>query len=105
MSPPKRDLPNPELISSDWKGRVMGAPIPPLIGIRNSTEHTKRRRTWNRGFNPTAMKQYEPMVYAKVLQLLETIVQRGQVDLAEIISYFALVSLYIAQLKPTLTPC
>ena len=51
------------------------------------------------------MKQYEPMVYAKVLQLLETIVQRGQVDLAEIISYFALVSLYIAQLKPTLTPC
>ena len=70
----------------------MGAPIPPLIGIRSNTEHTKRRRTWNRGFNPTAMRQYEPMVNEKVLQLLEAILQRYQVDLAEIIGYFTLVS-------------
>ena len=83
----------------------MGAPIPPLIGIRDNAEHTKRRRTWNRGFNPTAMKQYEPIVHERVLQLLEVVVQRGQVDLAEILSYFASVSPYIAQLKPALTPC
>ena len=81
----------------------MGAPIPPLIGIRDSVEHTKRRRTWNRGFNPTAMRQYEPAVHERVLQLLEAIVQRGRVDLGEIFGYFALASSFIARLKPTLT--
>jgi len=81
----------------------MGAPILPLIGIRDSAEHAKRRRTWNRGFNPTAMRLYEPAVYERVLQLLETIVQRGRVDLGETFGYFALASSFIAQLKPTLT--
>ena len=81
----------------------MGAPVPPLIGIRDSAEHAKRRRTWNRGFNPTAIKQYEPAVYERVLQLLEAIVQRGRVDLSESFGYFALASSFIAQLEPMLT--
>ena len=63
-------------------------PIPPLIGVRDGPEHAKRRRTWNRGFNPAAMKDYEPMVHKRVLELLETIVQRGQVDLCEMFGYF-----------------
>ena len=81
----------------------MGAPIPPLIGIRDGAEHAKRRRTWNRGFNPTAMRQYEPAVRERVLQLLEAIVQRGRVDLGETFGYFALALSFIAQLRPTLT--
>jgi len=81
----------------------MGAPIPPLIGIRDSAEHAKRRRTWNRGFNPTSMRQYEPAVYERVLQLLEVIVQRGRVDLSETFGYFALASFFVARLVPTLT--
>ena len=74
----------------------MGAPIPPLIGIRDGAEHAKRRRTWNRGFNPVAMRQYEPAVHERVLQLLETILQRGRVDLGESFGYFALVSFFVA---------
>ena len=81
----------------------MGAPVPPLVAIRDNAEHAKRRRTWNRGFNPTAMKQYEPAVHERVSQLLETIVQRGRVDLGEIFGYFALVSSFIVWLRPMLT--
>ena len=81
----------------------MGAPIPPLVGIRDIAEHAKRRRTWNRGFNPTAMRQYEPAVHERVLQLLEAIVQRGRVDLGENFGYFALASSFIVRLKSTLT--
>jgi len=81
----------------------MGAPIPPLIGIRDGAEHAKRRRTWNRGFNPAAMRQYEPAVRERVLQLLEAIVQRGRVDLGETFGYFALALSFIARPKPTLT--
>ena len=81
----------------------MNAPILPLVGIRDSAEHTKRRRTWNRAFNPTAMKQYEPIVHKRVVQLLEEIVQRGRFDLAEMFSNSALVSSFIAPPKPMLT--
>ena len=72
----------------DWLGRMMYAPIPPLIGVRDGPKHAKRRRTWNRGFNPAAMKEYEPMVHRRILELLEVIVQRGQVDLCEIFGHF-----------------
>jgi len=81
----------------------MNAPIPPLIGIRDSAEHARRRRTWNRGFNPTAMKQYEPIIHKRVEQLLEAIVQRGRFDLAEMFSRSALVSSFISRSKPILT--
>ena len=81
----------------------MGTPIPPLVGVRDSVEHAKRRRTWNRGFNSTAIKQYEPAVYERVSQLLETVMQHGRVDLGEKLGYFALVLSLVVQLKPILT--
>lgn len=71
----------------DWLGRTMYIPIPPLIGVRDGPEHAKRRRTWNRGFNPEAMKEYGPMVHKRVLEFLGVIVQRGQVDLCEMFGY------------------
>jgi len=66
----------------------MYASIPPVIGVRDGPEHAKRRRTWNRGFNPAAMQEYEPMVHKRTLELLEVIVRRGQVDFGEIFGYF-----------------
>ena len=81
----------------------MGAPIPSLIAIRDSAEHARRRRTWNRGFNTAAVKQYEPAVYESVSQLLEVIVQCSRVDLGEKFGHFALASSLITQLKVRLT--
>lgn len=71
--------------------RILNPPIPSLVAIRDSAERTRRRRTWNRGFNPIAMRQYEPIVHKRVIQLLETLSQRGRVDLAEMFGYFAFV--------------
>ena len=82
---------------------AIGASIPSLIAIRDSAEHARRRRTWNRGFNTAAMKQYEPAVYQRVSQLLEVIVERSRVDLGEKFGYFALASSPIVQLKHALT--
>jgi cytochrome P450 len=77
-------------------------PLPPLIGVRDGPEHAKRRRTWNRGFNPAAMKEYEPMVHKRVLELLEVIAQRGQVDFGEMFGCFTSVP-SSTRSNPTLT--
>jgi len=39
------------------------------------------------------------MVHKRVIQLLEAIVQRGRVDLSEMLGYFALASPFTAQLE------
>lgn len=80
----------------------MYIPIPPLIGVRDGSEHAKRRRTWNRGFNPAAMEEYEPMVHERVLELSEAIVHRGRVDLSEMFGYFMSVPSFACS-DPTLT--
>ncbi|KAF9783489.1 cytochrome P450 [Thelephora terrestris] len=72
----------------DWSSRTMNAPIPPLIGVRDGPTHAKRRRTWNRGFNPAAMREYEPMVHKRVLELTEVLAQRGRVDLSAMFGYY-----------------
>ena len=79
----------------DWFGRTLHAPILPLIGLRDGSEHAKRRRTWNRGFNGSAMKNYEPMVHKRVLELLEVIIQLGQVDLSELLGRFTFVASFV----------
>ena len=50
------------------------------------------------------MKEYEPIVHKKVVQLLRVIIQRGQVDLSQLFCYFALVPSRIDRLKLPLTP-
>ena len=77
---------------SDWPARILHPPILSLVSIRDSAEHARRRRTWNRGFNPVAMKAYEPIVYKRIIQLSEVLVQRSRVDLAELFDYFTCVS-------------
>jgi hypothetical protein len=48
------------------------------------------------------MTQYEPLVRKRVVQLSETLAQRGQVDLAELFGHFAFVSSFAVYLKPSL---
>lgn len=77
----------------DWPGRTLNVPIPSLIGVRDGPEHAKRRRTWNRGFSPASMRDYEPMVRERVLGLSKAIAQRGRVDLSIIFGYLTSVSI------------
>ncbi|TCD70749.1 hypothetical protein EIP91_001778 [Steccherinum ochraceum] len=54
-----------------WIGRSMDPPSLPLIAQQDTTEHHRRRRPWNRAFNTASLKGYEPVVAARVSQLVE----------------------------------
>ncbi|KAJ7865599.1 cytochrome P450 [Mycena olivaceomarginata] len=44
-----------------------------LIGARDSKLHAEARKAWNKGFNPTAVKGYEPILIRRVAQLVESL--------------------------------
>lgn len=62
-----------------------------LLTLRDSVVHAKRRRPWNRGMSTGALKEYEPILAARVTQLLEMITREKDkvVDLTECFKYFA----------------
>lgn len=63
-----------------------------VIEIIEPADHSKRRRIWDRAFTPRAIKSYEPMLQARVSQLVAVLASRaGQpMDLAEWFGHFAL---------------
>jgi cytochrome P450 len=42
-----------------------------LLTTINPAEHRKRRRIWDRAFTPAAIKSYEPLLEAPIIQLVE----------------------------------
>ncbi|KAJ3489995.1 hypothetical protein NLI96_g1765 [Meripilus lineatus] len=75
--------------SQCWAGRNLNPPIVSLISIRDSAEHARRRRPWNRAFSTAALREYERLVIARVAQLLECLAeQQGPIDLSKWISHF-----------------
>ena len=71
-------------------GRNLWPTIPPLIGYRDSAEHMRRRKPWNRAFSTASVKEFEPVIQQRVLQFGEALADRqGEViDLAAWISFF-----------------
>jgi cytochrome P450 len=63
-----------------------------LIDIIDPAAHSKRRRIWERAFTPNAIKSYEPMLQARLNQLMVNFVSRvGQpIDIAEWFGFFSL---------------
>lgn len=71
------------------KGRSMHVSTLPLIAIQETVEHARRRKPWNRAFNTTGLKEYQPIIARRALQLVEGIhKQGGVIDLAQWISFF-----------------
>ncbi|GJE99305.1 cytochrome P450 [Phanerochaete sordida] len=75
---------------SMYEGRHFWPKQHTLIGSRDPKEHQRRRRPWNRAFSGTALKEYNPMIQARVQELGDALAaRRGQVvDLAEWIGFF-----------------
>jgi cytochrome P450 len=63
-----------------------------LLGHIDPVAHSKRRRVWDRAFTPTAIKSYDPMLHARLSQLITNLNSRtGQpIDLAEWFGFFSL---------------
>lgn len=81
----------------------------PLIAMTDAREHAIRRRIWNRAFSSGALRQYEPLLKKRALQLCDDLERRVimgaimekngkrtgvEVDLAQWLSYFSCVSFF-----------
>ncbi|KAI0808391.1 high nitrogen upregulated cytochrome P450 monooxygenase 2 [Fomes fomentarius] len=61
-----------------------------MIGIQDNEEHAKRRRAWNRGLSPGAIKEYEGIIMTRTKQLVRRLEeQHGEVALDRLIKYFS----------------
>ncbi|KAL5529670.1 hypothetical protein ACEPAG_5655 [Sanghuangporus baumii] len=69
---------------------------PNIVTIRNVNDHRERRKLWNHGFTTSALKDYQPILSSRVLQLTEHLGKSAAkdqtksqvVDLAEWMSSF-----------------
>lgn len=62
----------------------------PMVGIMDLDEHLRRRRAWNRGLGPGALKEYEGRVAGRAQQLIRRLEeQEGEVILGNWINYFS----------------
>jgi cytochrome P450 len=61
-----------------------------LLALTTPVEHAARRKIWDHAFTPSALKGYEPLMFARVAELVETLATRcgAPVDLAEWLSLF-----------------
>ncbi|KLO09308.1 high nitrogen upregulated cytochrome P450 monooxygenase 2 [Schizopora paradoxa] len=75
-----------------WDARRNPDIAPSLISLRDLHEHARQRKAWNRAFSTAAVKDYEPIVAKRVLQLAEVLEKEsseGAIDLARQFGYFA----------------
>ncbi|KAI0749187.1 high nitrogen upregulated cytochrome P450 monooxygenase 2 [Daedaleopsis nitida] len=62
----------------------------PMIGIMDTEEHLRRRRAWNRGLGPSALKEYQHLIAIRVHQLVSRLEeQEGEVALGQWINYWS----------------
>ena len=73
-----------------WDGRNMYTHPPGLVACRDTAMHAQRRRPWNRAFNSTSLKEFQPLIVKRAHQLVEGLAAKeGQVaDLAQWFSFF-----------------
>ncbi|KAH8091068.1 cytochrome P450 [Cristinia sonorae] len=62
-----------------------------LLNWRDPIMHAKRRKPWARGLNPVSLKQFEPVLEARVTQLVDLLLSKndGRANISECISHFA----------------
>lgn len=75
-----------------WDGRRKPGTTPSLISTRSTREHAMRRKPWTRAFSPSSVKEYEPFVQRRALQLAGELEKRsvlGSIDLTDWFNFFA----------------
>ncbi|KAK7690454.1 hypothetical protein QCA50_005552 [Cerrena zonata] len=72
----------------NWEGRTMTDDLP-MVAIRDTNVHHQRRKPWNRAFNSSSIKEFEPLLRKRVKLLVERLgEQKGTTDLTMWINYF-----------------
>ncbi len=61
-----------------------------MAGLQDIPYHLQRRRPWNRGLNPSALKDYQPLIVERLQLLVRRLhEQSGIIDLGLWLKYFA----------------
>ncbi|KAK1230458.1 hypothetical protein PQX77_006452 [Marasmius sp. AFHP31] len=64
-----------------------------LVGIRDVAYHLRRRKPWNKALSTAGVKAYEPILRARLVQLVEVLDGKASrkevIDLAEWLSFFS----------------
>lgn len=82
-----------ELMSRlDFVGGAMSEEHVPMVGIRDTEVHLRRRCAWNRGLGPGAIKEYKGIIATRGRQLIQRLEeQHGVVALDKWLKYFSCV--------------
>ena len=59
-------------------GRILSASNLPMVGIQDTDEHLRRRKAWQRGMSPAAIREYEHFVARRAGQLIARLEQKSQ---------------------------
>lgn len=63
-----------------WDARRNPKGVPSLIAIRDVHEHARRRKAWNRAFNVSSVKGYEPILARRAIQLVGELEKRAHIE-------------------------
>lgn len=78
-----------------WDGRRNPDASPSVLSCRTSAEHARKRVPWMHGLNTANVRDYQPMIVRRAVQLAEELEKRwlagtaGEVNLVEYMKYFA----------------
>ncbi|KAI0687969.1 high nitrogen upregulated cytochrome P450 monooxygenase 2 [Cerioporus squamosus] len=69
-------------------GRMLSSTSLPMVGIQDTDVHLRRRKNWQRGMSPAAIKEYEHFIQRRARQLLSRLEeQKGEVVIGNWINY------------------
>ncbi|RDX41687.1 high nitrogen upregulated cytochrome P450 monooxygenase 2 [Lentinus brumalis] len=69
-------------------GRMLTDSALPMVGIQDTDVHLRRRKNWQRGMGPAAIKEYEQFIARRARQLLSRLEeQKGEVVIGNWINY------------------
>ena len=82
--------------STVWIAHNRPGTTPHLLALRDVEQHHQRRKLWNHGFTSSSLKELQPAVEDRVLQLVEELSNRASpkegkdelLDLAQWIANF-----------------
>ena len=81
-----------DILGTAYWAMGLEPPITALISQRDPVEHARRRKPWTRAFSTTALKEYEPIIRKRAVQLCEALGnEKGSTDLARWFTYFTCV--------------
>ncbi|RDX52351.1 high nitrogen upregulated cytochrome P450 monooxygenase 2 [Lentinus brumalis] len=72
-----------------WVGGSLSYKTLPLVGIADTEEHMRRRRAWNRGLAPSALREYEVVTASRAKQLVQRLQEQvGEINLGDWMNRF-----------------